>query len=139
MTMEDVRKINSECGNNFEFDVQHFLFHKEKELEKSIPLADGKVLKVRLCWTNDHEERKNAYGQTFSVHNGKYVPTVHFSVWAKDGVMWHSYGLGYFVPIGEGVKRRSIKELQQRSRGFNTNICMDMFEEVKKNKVNPMA
>ena len=40
MNREQVKKINEKAGNNFKFDTQFYMFHKEKQLEKNIWLDD---------------------------------------------------------------------------------------------------
>ena len=35
MNKEQVKKINEKAGNNFKFDIQFYMFHKEKQFKNS--------------------------------------------------------------------------------------------------------
>ena len=141
MTMAEVKKMNEGCFNGFELDLNHLLFHKEKEFVKSIELPNGTFLHVRVEWDEYKEVKQNAYGQSFSVYTGMYIPKLHFSIWQKDGNFLKSSGLGRWLDIpGETpVKRRSCKKLQELTKNYNTERCLKLFEEAKRTQKNLLA
>ena len=139
MTKADVIKMNEGCANGFEFDLWHYMTHKEKEIKKDIPMGENKYLRVGIIWTEHREKRTNAYGQSYPVYTGMYEPQLHFSMWYKeDNGFDHSYGLGYFKTIGQPVSRRNFKALQKMSKDYDTEKLLKMYEAIQKEKVNLM-
>lgn len=141
MTMADVKKMTKDCFNDFQFDLNYYLIHKEKEFVKSIELPDGRILRVRVEWDEHREIKKNSYGQSFGAYTGMYIPKLHFSVWQNDGDFMKSFGLGRWVDIPgeEPVKRRSYKKLQALTKNYDTEKCLKLFEEAKRTQKNLLA
>lgn len=143
MTMTEVKtmakRVDSGCSNGFGLDIWHFLCHKEKKLTKSISLDDGKVLQVSIDWYPYYEVMENSYGQKFNVCSGLVIPKLHFSVWEESGSFMSSHGLGWCYTISnEPVKRKTVKALQDFTKAYTTEKCMEIWETLKDTK-NPMA
>lgn len=48
LTREQINTINGKCKNNWELDIQYFLFHNEKILKKIIELDTEHYLEFKL-------------------------------------------------------------------------------------------
>ena len=96
MNKEQVKKINEKAGNNFKFDIQFYMFHKEKQLEKNIWLDDKSYLRATLYFSTYFVRKENDWGQKFNVPTQKSVITLRISKYNvnEDGTAV-SYGLGY--------------------------------------------
>lgn len=135
MTGEDVKKINSECKNGFEFYLYGYLMRKEKELSKRIALANNKFLEARLEWDKVFERKTNEWG-SWKVETGEVKPVLRLSIWTKkeNGVSVF-YGWGYTEDVGSPVKRRSIKALQALTSNYTTEDIVRLFEQKYKCKL----
>lgn len=137
MTREDVKKINSECKNGFEFYLYGYLMRKEKELSKRINLADNQYLEARLEWHEVTERKTNEWGCSWNVKTGEVQPALRLSVWTnKENGMAVSYGLGYTEVAGSPVKRRSMKRLQDITNNWTTENIVRLYEQKSGTKLN---
>lgn len=132
MTHQDIVKMNSECANGFEFYLWRYITYKDKEFIKHIPLGDNLELHVIIYWARDFETKQNAYGQSFGVLTGKYVPALHFSVWQTGGIVERSEGIGklFIIPNAEKSKRKVYKKLQQLTKDYTTEKCMEIYNKL---------
>lgn len=136
MTREDVKKINSECKNGFEFYLYGYLMNKEKELSKRIKLADNKFLEARLEWDKVLERKTNEWGCSWNVETGEVKPVLRLSVWTnKETGVAVSYGFGYTEVAGSPVKRRSMKSLQALTGNYTTEDIVRLYEQKSGNKL----
>lgn len=132
MTNQDVMKMNSECSNGFAFYLWRYITYKDKEFIKRIPLGDNLELHIVIYWAEDFETKQNAYGQSFNVLTGKYIPALHFSVWKVEGTVEKSEGIGRFfiIPNAEKSKRKTYKKLQQLTKNYTTEKCMEIYDKL---------
>lgn len=136
MTREDVKKINSECKNGFEFYLYGYLMRKEKELSKRIALANNKFLEARLEWDKVFKRTTNEYGCSWNVETGEVEPVLRLSVWTnKETGVAVSYGFGYTEIAGSPVKRRSMKSLQALTGNYTTEDIVRLYEQKSGNKL----
>lgn len=76
LTREQINTINGKCKNNWELDIQYFLFHNEKILKKIIELNKEHYLEFRLDYNykNQISLRISKFyhktGDAFSTSNG---------------------------------------------------------------------
>ena len=131
MTHQDIAKMNSECSNGFEFHLWRYVTYKDKEFIKRIPLGGNLELHVVIYWAKDCEIKQNAYGQSVSVLTGEYVPALHFSVWKEEGIVESSEGMGklFIIPNAEKSKRKVYKKLQQLTKDYTTEKCMEIYNK----------
>lgn len=55
ITREQINTINGKCKNNWELDVQYFLFHNEKTLKKIIELDEEHYLEFKIDYNNKNQ------------------------------------------------------------------------------------
>lgn len=55
ITREQIQKINNNCKNNWELDIQYFIFHSEKTLKKIIELDTEHYLEFRLDYNYNNQ------------------------------------------------------------------------------------
>ena len=48
VTREQVNKWNAKLQNGFRFDIQRYVVWGEKQIQKSIELADGRILTAEI-------------------------------------------------------------------------------------------
>ena len=132
MTNQDIVKMNSGCSNGFTFYLWRYEIYKDKEFIKRIPLGNNLELHVVIYWAEDFEVKQNAYGQSFNVLTGEYVPALHFSVWQVEGTVERSEGIGksFIIPDAEKSKRRVYKKLQQLTKDYTTEKCMEIYNKL---------
>lgn len=55
ITQEQIKKLNERCENDFKFDVENYLRHKEKQLLKYIFKVHDKKLtsKINILFSGD--------------------------------------------------------------------------------------
>ena len=112
MNREQVKKINEKAGNNFKFDTQFYMFHKEKQLEKNIWLDDKSYLRATLYFGTYFVRKENDWGQKFNVPTQKSVITLRISKYSvnEDGTAV-SYGLGYKFEEEEIYERKMFNNI----------------------------
>ena len=132
MTNRDIAKMNNECSNGFTFYLWKYMTHKDKEFIKRIPLGGNFELHVVIYWAEDFEVKQTAYGQNINVLTGEYVPTLHFSVWQVEKTIERSEGIGKFftIPNAEKSKRKVYKKLQQLTKDYTTEKCMEIYNSL---------
>ena len=112
MTVGQIKKINEKAGNNFEFDTQYYIFHKEKRLEKNIWLNEKSYLKAVLYFGTYFVRKENDYGQKFNVPTQKSIITLRISKYnvCEDGAAV-SYELGYKFEEEEIYERKMFNNI----------------------------
>lgn len=106
ISTKSIQKINDNCSNNFQFDIQAFVNRGDKNLSKTIHIDQKKLIKATLYY---QDEVLN-YQET-----GQKIPVLNVSVWIKstESTIWSS-GLGKFHYYKEKkVLRRNMTVLQE--------------------------
>lgn len=119
---KDVEKWNSECKNDFKFDVEYYIFHNEKTVEKIIELDKEHYLKTHIMYYDKRENFKWI---------GYYI-NVNISKWYhKEGENFaSSNGLGISLALNDIIyKKRSFKELQKATELINTELIMSIYNK----------
>ncbi len=76
ITKQQIQKINNNCKNGWELDVQYFMFHSEKQLVKRIDIDDQNYLEFTIGydWNNRIILRISKFyhqaGDYFATSNG---------------------------------------------------------------------
>lgn len=105
ITKAQYERWNSQLSNGFQFDLQHFLVHGEKEARKTFKLDGGKVLEARLSFTPVYEHFRLL----------GYQPTLDIQLWhpaSTEGMMVSS-GLGVHENLGIRQQRKQYNILCQ--------------------------
>lgn len=55
ITREQIQKINNNCRNNWELDIQYFILHSEKTLKKIIELDTEHYLEFRIDYNYNNQ------------------------------------------------------------------------------------
>lgn len=138
MTQKELDSLNNlqkKCENGFRLDKSQYMFHKEKNLYKIIPIEGSEtVLKVTICFFNEYTTKKAASGQKFNVATGLYEPHIWYNLYS--GSITH--GLGHHIAIGEAVKRKSSDLLAKLTKDYTDEKCMEIWEQIKHTE-NPLA
>jgi len=118
---KDVEKWNSECSNGFKFDIQYFIFHNEKTLEKDIVLDDENFLKAHLSFYAKYENFKEV-GYYINLNVSKYYHK-------KGDNFSSSNGLGVNLQINDTIyTKRSFKELQKATATITDDVILALAE-----------
>ena len=141
ITIEQVKKINSKCDNNFRLDVQYFLIHSEKTLYKDIDINNNLKIEVKINYFPEYE---NSLG--YNRETGKLIPTLNFRKWVREyeGSLWSSTDWGKRKIISdERPTRKNISLLQKLTkevtdeliRGYIIEFYGNIFEVEEDHKV----
>lgn len=130
LTVEQIKKINNGCSNDFSFDRNYFLFHNEKTLKKNVFLEEKDIdgneqcINAHLYYFPEYEEYTNCNGVKCNKKTGLFIPTLRLSLYhlENDGKCGVSHGLGVTVEVGEPIKRKTISYLQKCTKN---DICTD--------------
>ncbi|MDD3225867.1 MAG: hypothetical protein PHX70_14405 [Clostridium sp.] len=104
MTIEELNKINEKCGNDFKLDLQYYMFHKEKQLEKLVNINDNQFLEYTLYFSENYRS-----------YNKEIVIKLRISKYTKQGDYATSQGLGQTFIIEEGLTRKNFNKLVELS------------------------
>lgn len=120
ITREQAQKINAKCANDFRLDISYFVIWGEKHLKKEITIegSDSKYsATLMFCdvWTN-HE--KVGVEPTLTID--RLDPT------GNDNDFYLVTRL-YKANVGDIIKRKSMKVLQEMTRSFDDNAVLDIL------------
>lgn len=127
ITIEQIKKINDKCFNNFKLDTQYFLIHNEKTLYKDITINENLRIEVKI---NYYTEYENSLG--YNRPTGKLIPTLNFRKWVNDGnsTMWSSTDWGKRKIISdERPARKNISLLQKLTKEVTDELIKDYIIE----------
>lgn len=128
LTREKVIKINEACKNDFELDLQYYMFHKEYMLEKNISIDDENYIKASIGY-HEYYDRSKGYPR----YTGKYQIYVNVSQWyhKKGDNFASSSGLGKYLYSEELYDRKTIKSLEDYTRKITDDIIWAIYEDNK--------
>lgn len=135
ITREQVNAINAKMSNRFQLDTRFLVIHGEKQAVKSIKLDDETTLVATLTFRPGRDEKQNAWGQKFSVPNGKSHISLHLSVWhyKPDTAIAISYGTGRWINISEDMPRRNFSAIQKLTANYDDDTIMALFNDKQRN------
>jgi len=119
ITIQSIKKINSGCSNGFQFDIQDYRQLGDKNLSRTIPIDENKLVKATLYFQDeiiDHRE------------TGRRIPVLNVSIWTKTSVstMWSS-GLGKFHYYKDRkAPRRNMALLQEITKEITDDFIKGM-------------
>lgn len=119
ITIASIKKINNGCSNGFQFDIQDYRQHGDKNLSKTINLDDNKLIKATLYFQDEIIEYKNT---------GQRIPVLNVSIWTRSGesTMWSS-GLGKFRHYRDKkIPRRNLTVLQEITKEVTDDLIKSM-------------
>ena len=76
ITREQIQKINNKCKNDWELDIQFFIFHNEKTLKKIIELDEEHYLEFKIDYNFKNQivlfinKFYHKTGENFATSNG---------------------------------------------------------------------
>lgn len=126
ITIERVKKINSECKNDFKLDIQYYVMHSEYNLYKCIDLDKENYVKAYIMF-RDYRDKENPYKYT-----GKYQVYLNVSKWYhKEGDYFaSSSGLGKSVLLSEETfDKKAVKTLQKFTENVTEEMIMQIYKE----------
>lgn len=114
ITREQIQKINNNCENGWELDIQYFLFHNEKILKKIIELDTEHYLEFKIDYN---------YKNQISLRISKFYHK------AGDNFA-SSSGLGKSRILEEAsAPRKSINKLIEITKTLNDDELMKINSE----------
>ena len=128
ITQEQITKWNEKNPHGFRLDWKHYVMYGEKEIARYIQIGEGKRLEVRLCYLPEYERKTNGWGCRWTVETGRYIPSLHFSIWQDSGTAWVSHGMGWYVTVGEVQKKKKYTVLQTVAQNITTQAAFDHFK-----------
>ncbi|MGL4802008.1 MAG: hypothetical protein ACRC18_07055 [Cetobacterium sp.] len=136
ITKEQVIKINSKCDNGFKLDIEYFLIHGEKRLNKQISINKNMMVECKIQFNTEYEN-----SQGYNRPTGKLIPTLQFTKWSRrdEDSLYTSSDWGKKKEISnERPARRNMALLQKLTSNFNEDTLKaliiefygNIFEEV---------
>lgn len=119
ITKQQIQKINEKCQNDWQFDVEYYLFHNQKTLIKQIKLDEEHYLEFALRY--DYKNR-------ISLHIGKFEhkPNAYFA---------SSNGLGKSKILDETpATRKNLNVLIDITKTLNDEECLKINAETQVTK-----
>lgn len=111
ITKQQIQKINNMCSNDWQLDLEYFLYHGEKQLMKCIDLDEGSYLKFTLCYNSQNQIV--IYISKFYHKKGDYFA--------------HSHGLGKRTIIEPTqAKRKNLNKLIEYTNRLNNETLLDI-------------
>lgn len=131
ITRDQVNAVNAKMSNGFHLDLYHLAVWGEKQAKKSIKLDDETTLVATLTFSASYDEKKTAWGQKFTVPNGKSHISLHLAVWhCKPGAeVATSHGLGQWISVSEDMPRRTFSAIQKLTAKYDEDTIMMLFDE----------
>lgn len=122
ITVEQIEKINSKCGNGFELDVDTYLSRGEKKFEKEIFLDENKLEKLLI--------RIGFYSAS-----GLQVPRINVALWTKSEYGENSYlhSSGYYdrdvYVVDLAQDKKLAKVLQDITRMMSEDFIQSLVDD----------
>lgn len=132
ITREQINKMNQKLKNGFSFDIQYFVYHKEKVATKDLKIDDNSFIRFRLMFVNEYKTVVNSCGAKHRQSTGLYVPCVHISKYVNNT----SHGLGQWVDLGTAQKRQTFSTLQKLSEICTEEKLTSLIDEIALNNKN---
>jgi len=76
ITREQYIKWNSQAKNGFILDLEYLLTWNEKTLIKDIKQEDGSIIRFKLWYISEYEEKVNSYGCKWRTATGRKIPVM---------------------------------------------------------------
>ncbi len=119
ISIASIKKINANCFNGFQFDIQDYQLLGDKKLSKTIKIDDQKLIKATLSFQDEFIK----YRET-----GQRIPVLNVSIWTKSGesTMWSS-GMGKFHYYKDRkIARRNLTVLQEITKEITDDFIKSM-------------
>lgn len=119
VTREQVNKWNAKLQNGFRFDIQRYVVWGEKQIKKSIELADGRILTAEIHF----RDARDGY---------KYIGNeacISLAIWTRceNSDMMKSEGMGYHEVLGAVQPKKSYADLVKLSAVMDEPKIMEMM------------
>ena len=107
VTREQVNKWNAKLQNGFRFDIQRYVVWGEKQIKKSIELADGRILTAEIHYRDAREGYKYIGNEA----------CISLAIWTRcaNSDMMKSEGMGYHEVLGAVQPKKSYADLVKLS------------------------
>lgn len=141
VTRAQVEKWNAKMGQDFHFDVRHFITHNEKDCVAEVDQDDGGYIEIRLTYYPEYERRLTDYGKSelekgvpfekcngYNVETGRHIPVAWVSRYYKGNTpgIYTSYGLGKYRAIGKPSEKKMFSTLQKLTYTVNVDELLPL-------------
>lgn len=126
ITREQAQKWDAQAQGGFHFDVRNYAIWGEKELRKTVEIAEGRVVEFRIGYRAEYETKTNGNGCKWNVETGRHIPELVIRVWTPgetEGV-YTSQGFGRHVDLGPAWDKKKYAVLCELSGLVNTDDYM---------------
>jgi hypothetical protein len=114
-----VKKINSQCANEFKVDLNYLLYHNDIQLVKDV-------------YTNENNTEKTSYELAYFVNYSYYVKNVTLKLiksnWIKtNNDVWVNNTGVEFVTLETNLKRKNTSLMVEYSKKLSLNDINKKF------------
>lgn len=119
VTREHVNKWNAKLQNGFRFDIQRYVVWGEKQIKKSIELADGRILTAEIHYRDAREGYKYIGNEA----------CISLAIWTRceNSDMMKSEGMGYHEVLGAVQPKKSYADLVKLSAVMDEPKILEMM------------
>lgn len=121
ITQKQINDINNQCMNNWELDVQYYLFHNEKTLIKQIEIDKQNYLEFALRYN---------YKNQVSLHISKFYHKENEDFASTSGM-----GKSKVLDT-RPVKRKTVNKLIEFTRDLTDNTLIEINKNTEVSKSN---
>lgn len=133
ITRKRVMEINEKCRNDFKLDVMYYISYKEYKLQKYQEYAENEFNSFRLGYQRNVEYKTSEYGCKYPVYDGTYNIVLNYNRSYRENEMMISHGLGKDYILEKGLKRKTIKDLQNWTIYLNDDCLKDIVRKLEEN------
>lgn len=128
ITREQAQKWDAQAQGGFRFDVRNYAIWGEKELRKTVEIAEGRVVEFRIGYRAEYETKTNGNGCKWNVETVRHIPELVIRVWTPSGDpengVFCSTGFGRHVDLGPAEDKKKYAVLCKLSGIVNTEDYM---------------
>ena len=128
ITKEQYNKWANQALNGFTFDLQYYVLWSEKTLSKKVKRVNGDVVEFKIEYHKEFETKTNAYGCSWNVETGCYIPMLNITVWHPTHTgCYSSSGWAKSEKIGDVQNSKKYNVLCKLSGMIDTDKYMKEF------------
>ena len=117
---EMIQKYNGQMKNGWQFDIDHFIYPREKGAALRVNLDEKHFLAASLYYSDQYDHATRKTRQHIHLH-------ISFYTRERDTKMAVSHGMGRFFKLGE-YERKNFAEIIKKTADFDAAKIRALYE-----------
>lgn len=131
ISWEMVEKYTSQMKNGWSFDIDHFMYHREKGAALRVNLDEKHFLAASLYYSDRYDHTTGRSTPQMRLH-------IAFYTHESDTAMAFSHGMGKFFDLGESA-RKNFSEIIKKTADFDAARIKELYKKDRAALENPYA